>query len=56
MTTPMTPEESNIRAECRRQVRAKEGADNPYSLGTMEALTWESELTRLEIAKLVPMP
>jgi hypothetical protein len=56
MTTPMTPEESNIRAECRRQYRDEGNTDNPYLPRTPKFLYWDSELTTLEIMKLEPMP
>ena len=52
MTTPMTPEESNIRAECRRQYRDEGNTDNPYLFGTANALYWESENTRIYLEQL----
>lgn len=56
MTTPMSPEESNIRAECRRQYRNEGNTDNPYRIGSPQFLYWDAENTRIQIESMEAMP
>lgn len=40
-------DELRIRAECRNKYRDEGNTDSAYKFGTMNALIWESEATRI---------
>ena len=48
----MTPEESNIRADVRRQYREEGNTENPYLMGTPQAIFWTSEEHRIWIESM----
>ena len=48
----MTPEESNIRADVRRQYREEGNTENPYLSGTPQAIFWTSEEHRIWIESM----
>ena len=48
----MTVEETNIRADVRRQYREEGNTENPYLMGTPQSIFWTSEEHRIWIESM----
>jgi hypothetical protein len=49
MMVNLKVQESNIRADVRRQYREEGNTENPYDRGTIQSIIWDSEETRIYI-------